>query len=109
MKTSFFAAMIAASTLFASTAAYADDYILTVKDHAFSPKELTIPAGQKVKLIIKNLDPSPIEFESYELNREKIIAANGTGVVFVGPLKAGSYPFFDEFHMDTTKGTLIAK
>jgi len=29
--------------------------------------------------------------------------------VFVGPLDAGSYPFFDDFHRDTTTGTLIVQ
>lgn len=82
---------------------------LVVKNHAFSPKELTVPAGQKIKLIVKNEDPTPIEFESYELNREKVIAGNSEAVVYIDALSAGSYPFFDEFHQDTTTGKIIAK
>ncbi len=27
----------------------------------------------------------------------------------IGPLKAGTYAFFDEFHEDQTKGTLVVK
>jgi plastocyanin len=82
--------------------------VITMKDHKFSPEELTVPAGQKMKLIVKNLDSSPIEFESYELNREKIVAPHGQVVVFIGPLKPGTYPYFDDFHLKT-KGVIKAK
>ena len=92
-----------------STAAYAGDYVITLKDHAFSPAELTIPADQKVKITVKNLDTMPAEFESYDLNREKVVSAQSEISVFVGPLNAGQYKFFDDFHRDTTTGTLIAK
>ena len=93
-------------TLLAGAAAHAEDYVLTLKDHKFSPQVLTIPAGQKVKITVKNLDSSPAEFESYDLNREKVVTANGQIVVFVGPVAAGSYEFFDDFHHETTTGTL---
>jgi plastocyanin len=87
----------------------ADDYIITLKDHQFSPQELTIPAGQKVKLIVKNTDNVPAEFESGELNREKVVGANSEITVYVGPLVAGRYNYADDFRRETTKGTIIAK
>lgn len=89
--------------------AQADDYTLTLKNNQFSPQELTIPADQKVKITVKNLDATPAEFESYDLNREKVVGANSDITVFVGPLPAGRYGFFDDFHRDTTKGTLLVK
>jgi plastocyanin len=98
--------------LLASMKARADDVVekqLTLKDHAFTPREIAVPAGQKIKLVINNQDSVAAEFESFELDREKVVAANGTITVFVGPLDAGSYPFFDDFHRDTTTGTLIVK
>ncbi|MEJ2762082.1 MAG: cupredoxin domain-containing protein, partial [Gammaproteobacteria bacterium] len=49
------------------------------------------------------------EFESYPLNREKIITGNSSGVIYIGPLEAGEYDFFGDFHQDTAKGRLIAK
>ena len=82
---------------------------LTIKDHQFSPAEVRIPAGQKVKLIIDNQDASPEEFESHELNREKIIPAKSKGAVYIGPLKAGKYPFFGEFNQATARGVVIAE
>lgn len=92
-----------------STSARADDYVLTIKNHEFSPKELTLPAGQKIRLIVKNLDPAPAEFESPDLNREKLVTGNSDISVFIGPLSAGKYTFFDDFHRDTTTGIIIVK
>jgi plastocyanin len=92
--------------------ARADDVVeqsLTLKGHSFVPREITVPAGKKVKLTIANQDAEAAEFESFELHREKVVAANDTITVFVGPLDAGTYPFFDDFHRDTTTGTIIAK
>jgi len=82
---------------------------LVIKDNRFHPETLEIPAGQRVKLLVKNQDPGPEEFESYPLNREKIITGNSSGVIYVGPLEAGEYDFFGDFHQDTAKGRLIAK
>ncbi|MDX8385609.1 MAG: cupredoxin domain-containing protein [Gallionella sp.] len=89
--------------------AYAEDYVITIKDHKFSPAEITIPANEKIKLIVKNDDPTPEEFESHELNREKIIAGNSKTTLFIGPLKPGRYPFFGEFNPKTAQGVIIAK
>lgn len=93
-----------------SGAAHAtEEFSITIKDHKFIPETVEIPVGQKVKLIIDNQDKTPEEFESYELNREKIIGGGKKGIVFVGPLDAGTYPFFGEFNMDTAKGQIVAK
>ena len=85
------------------------EFTLTLRDHRFVPVELVIPANAKVKLRIINEDATPEEFESHELNREKIVAGKGTISVYVGPLKPGRYPFFGEFHMSTAQGALIAR
>jgi plastocyanin len=82
---------------------------LAIHDHHFVPAELTVPAGTKIKLVIDNQDPTAEEFESYELNREKVVAANSQITLFVGPLEAGRYPFFGDFHKDSATGVLIAK
>lgn len=82
---------------------------LTIQGHRFIPEELKVPAGRKVRLTVINKDPTPEEFESYELNREKVVAGNARIVVFVGPLQPGRYPFFGEFHMETAKGALLAE
>jgi len=78
--------------------AAADEFTLTIKDHAFSPKELKLPAGKKIKLLVVNQDATPAEFESKPLGREKVIPGKSTGIVSLGPLKAGRYEFVEEYH-----------
>jgi plastocyanin len=82
---------------------------LSIREHKFEPAELSVPAGRKIKLLVQNQDATPEEFESSELNREKIVVGKGTIVVFLGPLDAGRYPFFGDFHQETAQGVLIAK
>ena len=101
-----FALAVAAT---AAAAADVPEFTLTIKDHKFEPAELIVPAGQKVKIKVVNADPTPEEFESHELKREKVIPGGATASIFVGPLKAGEYPFFGEFNPKTAQGKLIAK
>ncbi len=102
---------LAAALAFAVPTALAADaeYRLVIKDHRFVPAELAVPAGQKVKLVVENQDATPEEFESYALNREKIVPGNGKIVVFVGPLKPGRYEFFGEFNAKTARGWLVVQ
>ena len=89
--------------------ASAEDYTITLKDHQFTPQNLELPAKQKIKLTVKNQQTEPAEFESSDLDREKVVAANSEIIVYIGPLDAGSYSYFDDFHRDTTKGTITVK
>lgn len=82
---------------------------IEIRDHLFFPSEVVIPANTKVKLLISNRDTSAEEFESYELNREKIIAGGAKAVVFIGPLPPGRYPFFGEFFPKTAQGVVIVE
>ena len=93
------------------TAAWADDnaIIITLKDNRFSPDMVEIPAGKKVKLIIRNQDQAVEEFDSGDLRREKVIPGGGEGAVFVGPLEPGTYSFQGEFHPDTAKGRIVVR
>ena len=109
MRLSMFCAAVAAVLMLHTLTAYAEDYDIVLKDHQFSPAELNIPADQKVRVRLKNLDATPAEFESYDLNREKVVTANGEISFFIGPLTPGSYAFFDDFHRDMTKGTITVK
>jgi hypothetical protein len=85
------------------------DVRLVLREHKFVPEEITVPARKKIKLVIENQDATAEEFESYELNREKVVPPKGKVTVFVGPLEPGRYPFFGDFHKETAKGVLIAK
>ena len=85
------------------------EFTVAIKDHCFDPVELKVPADTKVKLIIDNQDASAEEFESFELNREKIVAGHKKIIVFIGPLKTGAYKYFGDFHKDTAQGIITVK
>ncbi len=90
-------------------AAAMPEYTIAIKEHHFDPSETIIPANTKVKLVIDNQDAAAEEFESFELNREKVVAGKHKIIVFVGPVKAGSYKYFGDFHKDTAQGTIVVK
>jgi len=94
-----------------ATSAMAQDapYTLILKDHKFQPTEIEIPADKKIMLIVKNQDPTPEEFESIELRREKVVPGGEQITVYVGPLKPGRYEFFGDFNPATARGHIVAK
>jgi hypothetical protein len=100
--------LVALVTL-APAAVRADDYIITIKDHRFTPEELKVPANSRVAITVINDDATPEEFESKPMKVEKVIPGKSKGVVRIGPLKPGRYPFVGEFHEDTAKGVVIAE
>lgn len=85
------------------------EFVLEIRNHLFQPDVIRIPANTKVKLVIFNRDPTPEEFESYELNREKMIMGGRKAIVFIGPLAPGEYPFFGEFNPQTALGIVIVE
>lgn len=93
----------------AGVAMAAPEFKIEIKNHLFYPAELKVPAHTKVKLRIFNQDATNEEFESYELNREKIILGNSQAVIFIGPLEPGEYPYFGEFNPKTAQGKIIAE
>ncbi len=93
---------------FAAFAADAD-YTLVIKDHRFQPAELKVPSGTKIRLLIENQDSTPEEFDSHDLNREKVITGHGSATVYIGPLDAGRYSFIGEFNEATAQGVVIAQ
>jgi plastocyanin len=109
MKSTLALALLAfaSATSFAAT----DEFTLTIKNHVFEPKEIKLPAGQKVKLQVINADPTPAEFESKPLGREKVIPGKTTATINLGPLKPGRYPFVEEYHETEAgaQGTIIVE
>src|SRR6266436_5865090 len=101
-----FALILAAGT---PAAAQEPTYTLVIKAHKFQPTEIEVPAGQKIALIVKNDDPTPEEFESTELRREKVVPGGEQITVYVGPLKAGRYEFFGDFNPTTARGHIVVK
>ena len=79
------------------------------RQHRFVPDHLTVPANVKFRVMVKNNDDTADEFESVDLNREKLVPPGQTITVFLGPLSPGQYKFFGDFHQDTAQGVMVAK
>lgn len=97
---------LAAQTAFAEETARIS---VTLKDHKFSPAELTAPVGKPIVIEVTNLNSTPAEFESKTLRVEKVVSGGGKIAVQVRPLAPGRYRFFDDYHEDTTEGFLDVK
>jgi heme/copper-type cytochrome/quinol oxidase subunit 2 len=90
----------------------ADDALeveISIKNHIFQPREIEIPAGRKVRLVVHNMDDTIEEFESFDLKREKIVPPGAKIHVILAPLLPGKYEFFGEFHQETARGFINVK
>lgn len=83
-------------------------HAISIRDHQFVPAEVPVPVGVKIELTVRNEQTVPAEFESTSLHREKVVTPGATVSVYIGPLEAGSYEFFDDFH-PATRGTVVAR
>ena len=81
---------------------------ISVKNHRFQPAQIQAPAKVPIELHVKNLDPTPMEFESVSLRVEKVVAGNSEGIIRLRPLDPGTYNFFDDFNQ-AANGTLVVK
>jgi plastocyanin len=113
MNRLLFAALLFPASLLAPFAALAEEdvpeYKLVLENHKFTPAEITIPADKKVRFLIENHDDTVDEFDSRDLNREKVVMGKSKGTVYIGPLKPGRYKFQGEFHAATAQGVVIVK
>jgi hypothetical protein len=104
--------VLMAFTLLTSAACMAADlptFNLVIRDGHFVPETINVPANTKFRLLIRNEGPGPEEFESTELNKEKVLAPGASSFLIFQPLKPGSYKFFGEFHPETAQGRIVAK
>lgn len=108
-------ALLAGATLIgvvtAGTAAAAPEpeFALLLRRHRFTPAEITVPAGKRVRLVVDNQDATPEEFDSHALNREKVIPGGMQATIYIGPLAPGRYEFIGEFNATTARGAVVAK
>jgi hypothetical protein len=111
MKTRAGALALLAGGMLAAAAARADEALfdVTVANGRFDPVELVVPADAAFKLRVTNRDAQTIEFESFELHRERVVQPGETITVLMPALAAGRYEFFDDFHGDTPHGAIVAK
>jgi len=103
-------ALAGAATLVTAVPASAADPIeIHIRDNRFHPDVVQVPEGEKARLLVINDGDEAEEFESFELNREKIIRPGQTVTIFLPPLQSGEYKFFGEFHPETAQGRIVVK
>ena len=78
-------------------------------DRHFVPQTVPVPTGTELILKVTNDSHERIEFESFKLNRERVVEAGHTLVLHLPALKKGSYDFFDDFHGDVPQGEIVAQ
>lgn len=94
--------------LAAGAVSAAEPLQLVIRAQGFQPREIAVPAGKQVELVIANQDDLPAEFESYDLSREIVVPAHGQVKVFIGPLDPGRYRFFNDFHRESEGWVVVA-
>ncbi len=94
--------------LAAATRAADRSVALAVADHGFTPAEIEAAAGERLRIEVTNHTAAAIEFESFELNRERVVPPGQTVAVYVSGLSPGRYEFFDDFHQER-RGALVVK
>lgn len=82
---------------------------VVARDGRLFPARLDVPAGRRVKLVIRNEGKGPVEFENLDMRVEKVLAPGAASFVVLPKLKPGEYEFIDEFHQATGKMTVVAK
>ncbi len=82
---------------------------VVVRDGVFVPRTLEVPAGRRIKLILINEGPGPLELENDEMRIEKVLSAGARSFVVLPKLKPGEYDFVDEFNPITGELKLIVK
>lgn len=93
-------------------AARADElatYTVVLRGGKIEPSRLDVPAGRRIKFIVRNEGPGPVEFENLALRVEKVLAPGANSFIVIAPLRPGSYRFVDEFHPDTGWLDVVAK
>jgi Cupredoxin-like domain len=76
---------------------------------SFAPAMLTVPANKPFKVKVMNGSDAAIEFESFELHRERVVPPGETIMVHMPSLAPGSYQFFDDFHHGVPNGVIVSK
>jgi plastocyanin len=106
------AILTAVLTSFAQALSEAADAVTlrtSIKDHRFQPTELKAPANTPITLVVRNLDPTPEEFESKTLRVENVVAGNSEITIKLRPLAPGRYRFYGDFNEATAEGAVVAE
>jgi hypothetical protein len=99
------------AALYAGAAGADEDPIFVIEfaEGAIRPPVLAVPAGTRFKLELRNTGADPVEFESLELHKEKVLGPGVTSFIVIRRLNPGEYRFFDDFHPGTPPARLLAR
>jgi len=78
-----------------------DEVVDVVDEVTFETRGLRVEVTNKGK--------TPAEFESLPLGLELVVAPGSTRSRVLPGKSPGTYPFYDEFHMQTTQGVFVIK
>jgi len=94
-----------------AAAAAAQDAVHEIKlvNGRFEPSQVVVPPNTPFKVRVTNADKAAIEFESFELHRERVVQPGETITVYMPALAPGQYKFFDDFHSDTPAGVILVQ
>jgi hypothetical protein len=108
-----FALALGTSTALALAApSFADDGAipqLRFEHGSFAPAQLNVQANKPFRVKVTNGSDAAIEFESFELHRERVVAPGETITVHMPSLAPGNYQFFDDFHREVPKGMIVSQ
>ena len=82
---------------------------IEMNDGAITPRQLEVPANRPFKLEIHNIGTTPVEFESLELRKEKVLGPKVKSFMVIRRVAPGEYKFFDDFHPNSPHAVLISK
>jgi hypothetical protein len=83
--------------------------IIRFEEGRFDPGDLVVKAQTPFRLRVRNTTKEVVEFESFELNRERVVQPGQEIVVYLPALDPGTYPYFDDFHHAMGQGTITAR
>ena len=79
---------------------------VVIQDGRFQPSLIELKSTDNITLNLTNKGLDAEEFESTQLNKEKMILPGKTVKIKIGTLRPGEYKFFGEFHPTTAQGLL---
>jgi hypothetical protein len=105
------ALLAAAMATFPGSKARAEDDFsqLRFQAGAVEPASLTLPANTPVKLRVINAGAAAVEFESFDLHRERVVQPGQTITVNLPALPRGTYSFVDDFSHGAVKGEIVSR
>jgi hypothetical protein len=107
-------ALVAATTVAVAFTApsFAADIVMPevrFQHGSFEPAHLTVPANTPFKVKVINGSDAAIEFESFELHRERVVPPGEAITVHMPSLAPGSYQFFDDFNHLVPNGVIVSE